>query len=46
MTDTLGYDSYLAQGGDWGGAISSWLGYDHAHAMSGDPYQHSDNAPS
>jgi pimeloyl-ACP methyl ester carboxylesterase len=32
MTDTLGYDSYLAQGGDWGGAISSWLGYDHAPA--------------
>lgn len=32
MTDTLGYDGYLAQGGDWGGAISSWLGYDHAPA--------------
>lgn len=30
MTDVLGYDSYLAQGGDWGGAISSWLGFDHA----------------
>ena len=30
MTDVLGYESYLAQGGDWGGAISSWLGYDHA----------------
>ena len=30
MTDTLGYKSYMAQGGDWGGAISSWLGYDHA----------------
>ncbi len=30
MTDVLGYDSYMAQGGDWGGAISSWLGYDHA----------------
>ncbi|MFT5508966.1 MAG: pimeloyl-ACP methyl ester carboxylesterase [Hyphomicrobiaceae bacterium] len=32
MTDVLGYDSYIAQGGDWGGAISSWLGYDHAPA--------------
>lgn len=32
MTDTLGYKSYIAQGGDWGGAISSWLGYDHAPA--------------
>ncbi len=32
MTDTLGYESYLAQGGDWGGAICSWLGYDHAPA--------------
>ena len=30
MTDDLGYQGYLAQGGDWGGAISSWLGYDHA----------------
>lgn len=32
MTDVLGYDTYIAQGGDWGGAISSWLGYDHADA--------------
>lgn len=34
MTNTLGYGSYLAQGGDWGGAICSWLGYDHAPACS------------
>ena len=32
MTETLGYKSYVAQGGDWGGAISSWLGYDHVLA--------------
>jgi pimeloyl-ACP methyl ester carboxylesterase len=32
MTDVLGFDGYLAQGGDWGGAISSWLGFDHAQA--------------
>ncbi len=32
MTDTLRYDGYLAQGGDWGGAISTWLGFDHAPA--------------
>ena len=30
MTDVLGYDSYIAQGGDWGGAITSWLGLEHA----------------
>ena len=30
MTDVLGYKNYIAQGGDWGGAISSWLGFDHA----------------
>lgn len=30
MTDVLGYDSYMAQGGDWGGTISSWLGFDHS----------------
>lgn len=29
MTDVLGYDYYMAQGGDWGGAISSWLGFEH-----------------
>jgi microsomal epoxide hydrolase len=35
MTDTLGFDSYLAQGGDWGGAICSWLGFDHSAACKG-----------
>ncbi len=30
MTKVLGYHGYLAQGGDWGGAISSWLGFEHA----------------
>jgi len=34
MTEVLGYDSYIAQGGDWGGAVSSWLGYDHAPACA------------
>ena len=32
MSERLGFDHYLAQGGDWGGAISSWLGFDHAPA--------------
>nr|MCH9675379.1 epoxide hydrolase [Gammaproteobacteria bacterium] len=32
MRDVLGYEGYLAQGGDWGGAISTWLGFDHAPA--------------
>jgi hypothetical protein len=32
MTDTLGYESYLPQDGDRGGAVSSWLGFDHAPA--------------
>ena len=32
MTSTLGYDSYIAQGGDWGGAISSFLGFHHSPA--------------
>lgn len=35
MTEALGYDGYLAQGGDWGGAISSWLGFEHAPACRG-----------
>ena len=29
MTDVLGFSNYIAQGGDWGGAISSWLGFEH-----------------
>ena len=35
MTQTLGYDQYLAQGGDWGGLVTSWLGFDHgAHVKA------------
>jgi microsomal epoxide hydrolase len=35
MTEVLGYKSYLAQGGDWGGLITSWLGRDHgAHVKA------------
>jgi microsomal epoxide hydrolase len=29
MTDVLGYSSYLAQGGDWGAMVTSWLGREH-----------------
>ena len=29
MRRVLGYDTYLAQGGDWGGMVTSWLGFDH-----------------
>lgn len=29
MTEALGYSTYLAQGGDWGGLITSWLGLDY-----------------
>jgi microsomal epoxide hydrolase len=29
MTRTLGYGQYLAQGGDWGGLVTSWIGLDH-----------------
>jgi len=28
MIDILGYKTYLAQGGDFGGTITTWLGYD------------------
>ena len=30
MVDVLGYASFVAQGGDWGAAVTSWLGIDHA----------------
>lgn len=28
----LGYDDYMAQGGDWGSGVAAWLAYDHADA--------------
>jgi len=35
MTRTLGYRQYLAQGGDWGGLVTSWIGFDHgAHCKA------------
>tara|TARA_B110000444_G_C18840944_1_gene598916 strand:- start:1939 stop:3087 length:1149 start_codon:yes stop_codon:yes gene_type:complete len=35
MTERLGYKSYIAQGGDWGGAVSTWLGFDYPESCSG-----------
>lgn len=35
MTQVLGYDTYLAQGGDWGAMVTSWLGREHGkHARA------------
>lgn len=30
MVEVLGFDEYIAQGGDWGSVVTNWLGYDHA----------------
>lgn len=36
MRKVLGYDTYLAQGGDWGAVVTSWLGFNHgAHDGKG-----------
>lgn len=35
MTESLGYENYISQGGDWGSVISTWLGYKHAPACRG-----------
>jgi pimeloyl-ACP methyl ester carboxylesterase len=35
MQDVLGYSSFGAQGGDWGAAVTSRLGYAHADRMIG-----------
>jgi len=35
MTDILGYKTYLAQGGDFGGTIATWLAYDFPKALAG-----------
>ncbi len=32
MRDVLGYESYLAQGGDWGAMVASWIGKNHGLA--------------
>ena len=32
MRDVLGYPAYLAQGGDWGSMVTSWLGRNHGTA--------------
>lgn len=35
MTEVLGYSTYLAQGGDWGSLVTSWLGKNHGeHARA------------
>jgi pimeloyl-ACP methyl ester carboxylesterase len=33
MTQVLGYQRYLAQGGDWGAVVTSWLGVDHSPSV-------------
>ena len=30
MGGVLGYDGYIAQGGDWGSVICGWIGHDHS----------------
>jgi microsomal epoxide hydrolase len=35
MHDVLGYSRFAAQGGDWGAAVTSRLGYAHAEKMIG-----------
>jgi microsomal epoxide hydrolase len=34
MTERLGYARFGAQGGDWGSAVTTWLGRDHADVVS------------
>lgn len=35
MIDVLGYDGFFAQGGDWGAAVTCWLGSDHPDVVQG-----------
>lgn len=35
MTDVFGHKSFVAQGGDWGAVVTSWLGTDHADVTEG-----------
>lgn len=34
MTDALGYRRFFAQGGDWGAAVTHWLGSDHGDVVA------------
>jgi len=34
MTEVLGYGAYIAQGGDWGAAISGWMAYEGKGCMA------------
>ena len=35
MTNVLGYKKYIAQGGDFGGTICTWLAYDFPKSLTG-----------
>ncbi|MBF7015335.1 epoxide hydrolase (plasmid) [Novosphingobium resinovorum] len=35
MTEVLGYERFGAQGGDWGSAVSTFLGADHGDVVAG-----------
>ena len=35
MAETLGYNRYLAQGGDWGSIVSTWMAHDYPQACAG-----------
>ena len=35
MRETLGYDTYIAQGGDWGSVVSGFLAYNHGTNKGG-----------
>lgn len=35
VREVLGYNSYVAQGGDWGSAVSGWIAHDHCLAKGG-----------
>jgi microsomal epoxide hydrolase len=34
MVDVLGCDRYVAQGGDWGACVTSWLAFDHPEHLA------------
>lgn len=34
MVEALGYPRFFAQGGDWGAAVTSWLGSDHPDVVA------------
>ena len=45
LMDRLGYPDYVAQGGDWGAQVTTWIGVARSRALCRHPPQHGQRRP-